>query len=165
MYDLGFPPPLQQKIAEYFNLSTHARYLVSYRPPRRVIHEYGYQVKEVGKINTSMTGAGPPSPSLPHPLPLSGSGENHTAYFYERINTPAPCRSRPNTTLFRIPPRPSLAGGEEEGELVVCSNKFLNCVQLAVGPLESCQAYVNDITASVLQAGRPKRERKPRIFF
>lgn len=151
MYDLGFPPHLQQKIAEHFNQSTHARYLVSYRPPRRVIHEYGYAVTEIGKINTSMT----------------GSGENHTAYFYKRNNTPAPCRARPNTTLYRIPPRPSSTSsdGEEVGELVVCSNKFLNCIQLAVGPLESCQAYVNDVTSSILQSGRPKRERKPRVFL
>jgi hypothetical protein len=151
MYDLGFPPPLQQKIAEHFNESTHARYLVSYRPPRRVIGEYGYAVKEIGKINTSMT----------------GSGENHTAYFYQRTNAPAPCRARPNTTLLRIPPRPSASGeaGEEEGELVVCSNKFLSCVKLAVGPLESLQAYVNDVTSSHLQSGRPKRDRKPRAFL
>jgi hypothetical protein len=56
MYDLGFPPPLQQKIAEYFNASTHAQYLVSYRPPRRVMHEYGYDVEPIGKLSTSMTG-------------------------------------------------------------------------------------------------------------
>lgn len=147
MYDLGFPPPLQQKIAEYFNNSTHARYLVSYRPPRRVINEYGYAVKELGKINTSMT----------------GSGENHTAYFYQRINRPAPCIARPNTTLLTIPARPS--PDAQEDEIVVCSNKFLNCIELAIGSVESLQAYVNDVNASVLDAGRPKRERKPRTFL
>jgi hypothetical protein len=33
-------------------------YLVSYRPPRRVIGEYGYEVDEIGKMPTSMTGMG-----------------------------------------------------------------------------------------------------------
>jgi hypothetical protein len=47
----------------------------------------------------------------------------------------------------------------------VCSNKFLSCIKLAVGPLESCQAYVNDVTSSHLQSGRPKRDRKPRTFL
>ncbi len=40
MYDLGFPPPLQQSIARKFNNSQYAQYLVSYRPPRRVIEEF-----------------------------------------------------------------------------------------------------------------------------
>lgn len=70
MYDLGFPPPLQQSIARKFNSSVHATHLVSYRPPARVIDEYGYAVEFVDKLNTSMF----------------GSGENHTAYFYKRIN-------------------------------------------------------------------------------
>jgi len=56
MYDLGFPPPLQQSIARKFNNSVHARYLVSYRPPHRVIHEYGYQVEFVDKYSTRMHG-------------------------------------------------------------------------------------------------------------
>ena len=39
MYDLGFPPPLQQSIARKFNTSVHGQYLISYRPPYRVIGE------------------------------------------------------------------------------------------------------------------------------
>jgi len=39
-----------------FIRSTHAKYLVSYRPPRRVINEYGYEVEEMFKMPTSMTG-------------------------------------------------------------------------------------------------------------
>jgi len=37
MYDLGFPPPLQQSIAKKFNDSVHCVGFVSYRPPIRVI--------------------------------------------------------------------------------------------------------------------------------
>lgn len=94
---------------------------------------------------------------------LLGSGENHTAYFYQRINRPAPCTVRPNTTMLTIPAR--LSPDEQEDEIVVCSNKFLHCIELAIGSVESLQAYVNDVNASVLESGRPKRERKPRTFL
>ena len=56
MYDLGFPPPLQQSIAVKFNNSVHARYLVSYRPPKRVIEEYGYDVECIDRLCTNMFG-------------------------------------------------------------------------------------------------------------
>jgi hypothetical protein len=79
MYDLGFPPPLQQKIAENFNnrcvmfychsfdgsqvnsfigifCSVHCKYLISYRPPHRVLHEYGYLVTPIAQVPTSMHG-------------------------------------------------------------------------------------------------------------
>lgn len=56
MYDLGFPPELQQSIAEKFNNSVHSECLVSYRPPRRVIEEYGYDVTFVEKFSTLMHG-------------------------------------------------------------------------------------------------------------
>jgi hypothetical protein len=69
MYDLGFPPPLQQSIARKFNSSQHAQFLVSYRPPHRVIHEYAYDVELVDQCPTSM----------------HGSGESHMCYFYRRL--------------------------------------------------------------------------------
>jgi len=96
MYDLGFPPPLQQRIAEKFNNSVHARYLVSYRPPHRVIHEYGYEVELVEQSNTSM----------------HGSGESHMAYFYKRTNTPA----QPTASSFKIkiPKRRNFRGEKDE---------------------------------------------------
>jgi hypothetical protein len=83
MFDLGFPPPLQKSIARKFNnrcaesavpifsstpstqfaiyspvclRSVHAECLVSYRPPRRVIHEYGYAVTFVDQVLCSMHG-------------------------------------------------------------------------------------------------------------
>jgi hypothetical protein len=79
MFDLGFPPPLQKSIAQKFNNrymyshnktdtlltslslnclpnSVHAECLVSYRPPRRVINEYGYAVTFVDQVLCSMHG-------------------------------------------------------------------------------------------------------------
>lgn len=55
-YDLGFPPDLQKKIAVQFNTSQHGKYFISYRPPKRVIEEYLYDVTFVGQMNTTMTG-------------------------------------------------------------------------------------------------------------
>jgi hypothetical protein len=56
MYDLGFPPDLQQSIANKFNHSVSPKYLISYRPPHRVIDEYGYQVESIHQMNTKMHG-------------------------------------------------------------------------------------------------------------
>lgn len=56
MYDLGFPPDLQKSIANKFNQSVYPRFLISYRPPRRVIDEYGYEVECIHQMNTKMFG-------------------------------------------------------------------------------------------------------------
>mmetsp|Transcript_11506 Transcript_11506/g.18785 ORF Transcript_11506/g.18785 Transcript_11506/m.18785 type:complete len:392 (+) Transcript_11506:75-1250(+) len=143
MYDLGFPPPLQQKIAEYFNNSTHATYLVSYRPPRRVIGEYGYEVEEIGKMPTSMT----------------GSGESHTAYFYKRTNSPAPLKARAGVSMLQVPPRES---SHPEISEVVCSNYFRHSIELALGPVDELSEHVEKVSNKILNSGRPKRERKSR---
>ena len=58
MYDLGFPPDLQQSIARKFNTSAYAEWFISYRPPHRVIGEYGYEVEFKHQMMTSMHGAG-----------------------------------------------------------------------------------------------------------
>ena len=58
MYDLGFPPDLQQSIARKFNTSAYAEWFISYRPPHRVIEEYGYEVEFKHKMATSMHGNG-----------------------------------------------------------------------------------------------------------
>lgn len=143
MYDLGFPPSLQQKIAEYFNASTHAQYLVSYRPPRRVIKEYGFDVEEIGKMPTSMT----------------GSGESHTAYFYKRTSSPAPCVARTGTSLLTVPAREA---SDLRHSDVVCSNYFKESIEHALGPVQTLARHVESVSDQILNAGRPKRERKPR---
>jgi hypothetical protein len=42
--------------SDVFVNSCHAEYLVSYRPPHRVIDEYGYAVEFLEQFNTSMHG-------------------------------------------------------------------------------------------------------------
>ena len=133
----------------HMSSSTHARYLVSYRPPRRVLHEYGYDVEPIGKLSTSMT----------------GSGENHTAYFYKRLSRPAPCVARPGTTLIELPARTNRRGQEAPPKTMVCSDKFRQCVELACGDAADCQRYVNGVANDMINAARPKRDRKPRKLF
>jgi len=86
MYDLGFPPDLQKSIANKFNNSQYAEYLVSYRPPRRVIDEYGYAVKFIDQMSTSM----------------HGSGENHMAYFYKRTSAVPALTNAIRETLKKV---------------------------------------------------------------
>eukprot|EP01039_Chlorochromonas_danica_P006633 gene6633-7326_t len=147
MYDLGFPPPLQRSIAEKFHRSVHARYLISYRCPRRVIDEYGYKVRPICQINTSMF----------------GSGENHMAYFYERIMD-----EEGTSTRNKLPPRKAdrvtLPGrcALEEDVQVYCDPAFTKAVQLAAGPLDELADHVQEVTNAFMNAARPKRERKAR---
>ena len=56
MFDIGFPPKLQRRIATKFNSSLYAAWLISYRPPRLVINSYGYNVKLIQQFSTSMHG-------------------------------------------------------------------------------------------------------------
>jgi hypothetical protein len=94
-----------------------------------------------------------------------GSGENHTAYFYKRLSTPAPRTARPGTSLITLPARPSAQGGRREAPLtVVCSDKFKHCVELAAGDVLACQQYVSGVTDDMINAERPKRERKQRVM-
>jgi len=149
MYDLGFPPPLQQSIALKFNNSQYAQYLVSYRPPRRVIEEYGYAVEFVDKVSTSM----------------HGSSEGHMAYFYRRTNEPPKLTAAERAVYknLRMPARP---GFGEKTEEVLCDAAFEKCARLAVGPvsdLAAFAAYVVD--TELLNSERPKRERKPVRLF
>lgn len=146
MYDLGFPPPLQQSIARKFNSSQYAECLVSYRPPRRVIEEYGYAVEFVTQLPTSM----------------HGSGEGHTAYFYRRSNS-APKLSAAQTadkyTKVKLAARPGMA---EKDVNVLCDKLFADCVKLAAGDVEALQAEADKVVDETLNATRPKRDRRPR---
>lgn len=125
--------------------STHAQYLISYRTPRRVLDEYGYEVEFIGKIGTTMT----------------GSGEGHTCYFYKRTSTPKPLKVRSGTSIIHIPAR---EGFDEEACDVVCADKFKPCVSLAVGDFNTYKAGVAAQAEEMMNSGRPKRIRKPRVL-
>ena len=149
MYDLGFPPPLQQSIAKKFNDSQYAQYLVSYRPPRRVIEEYGYAVEHVDQISTSM----------------HGSGEGHMAYFYKRTNKPPKLTAAERAAYkpLRLPARP---GFEETTTDVLCDAAFEKCAKLAVGEVSDLAAFAAHVVdTELLSSDRPKRERKPVRLF
>lgn len=144
MYDLGFPPPLQQSIARKFNESVHARYLVSYRPPNRVINEYGYKVELVDQVPTSM----------------HGSHEIHTAYFYRRTNKPSSRKS--SDLILRIPGRRQLKEADVD---VVCDPAFYDHSRLAVGCLSELQSFVTSAALANMESERPRRERKQTVKY
>jgi hypothetical protein len=56
MFDVGFELDLHRLIAVLFNESQYVNSLISYKPPRRIIHECGFKVKFVHKFNTAMHG-------------------------------------------------------------------------------------------------------------
>jgi hypothetical protein len=143
-YDLGFPPPLQQRIAEKFNTSFYAKYFISYRPPHRVINEYGYKVEFMNQFLTSM----------------HGSGEGHTVYFYKR--TVAFPKVPANALKVTFPKR---AGFNEVEEEFVCDQVFLECVKVAVGPVKGLQDHAKGVVNEYVSSARPKRERKTRVIL
>lgn len=56
MFDVGFPLLLHCSIAKKFNRSRYATYLVSFKAPRYIINTFGFKVKLLTQINTSMHG-------------------------------------------------------------------------------------------------------------
>jgi hypothetical protein len=149
MYDLGFPPPLQRNIANKFNNSQYAQYLVSYRPPRRVIDEYGYDVEHIAQMTTSM----------------HGSGENHMAYFYKRksLIPKLTAEMRSNLKKVTFPARP---GFDEKTTDILCDLSFESCVKMAVGDIEPLHKYATKVVETqLLSSDRPVRDRKPRRLF
>jgi len=144
MYDLGFPPPLQQSIARKFNTSQYAQCLVSYRPPRRVIEEYGYEVEFIDQMSTSM----------------HGSGEGHMAYFYRRTSSAPKLSASEIKEKYKkvlLPARPFM---NEKDTNVLCDPLFAACVASAAGDVSDLQAEADKVVDETLNSERPKRERK-----
>lgn len=142
MYDLGFPPQLQINIAQKFNSSMYAKYLVSYRPPHRVVNEFGFKVRLVYKILTTM----------------HGSRETHTAYFYCRDLASYPLSQNISNTVIRVPGRIDFKESDHE---VYCDPMFVEASILAVGKMDSINAHATDTQKTFLTSKRPRRETKP----
>lgn len=66
MFDVGFPPKLLRALAGIFNASETTRCLACYQAPRRLICDYGFNVK----LETRLT------------LSMHGSTEKHTCFVY-----------------------------------------------------------------------------------
>ena len=56
MFDVGFPDNLCRHLAEIFNVSSTANYLISYHLSPRLIELYGFDVEYLCQISTSMHG-------------------------------------------------------------------------------------------------------------
>lgn len=145
--------------------SKYARYLVSYRPPHRVMGEYGYSVEPVTQILTSMFGTPVWSSHTPsywwghlYIFAPVGSGEGHTAYFYKRVNIPTRFNSA-SMPKVKLPARKGFAESDEE---VFCDPSFLPAVTDAVSKVASFLVKTNDLLASHLTSARPTRTRRPR---
>ena len=64
----SFEKDLSKKLAPRFNKSSTAKYLISFKKPKKIIKKWKFQVELVGKFPTSM----------------HGSSEKHTCYVYHR---------------------------------------------------------------------------------
>ena len=56
MFDVGFPCQLHVNMAIKFNCSFYATYLISYKPPRFIINDIGFQVMFMNQFPTRMHG-------------------------------------------------------------------------------------------------------------
>jgi hypothetical protein len=56
MFDVGFPCELHYSLANKFNCSLYAIYLISYQPPKFIIDEFGFKVLLMHQFSTRMNG-------------------------------------------------------------------------------------------------------------
>lgn len=87
MFDVGFPPAVLVSIANAFNKSNTAQVLVCFTKPRKIIEQYGFAVKLISQIKTSMC----------------GSSETHTAYVYSATPSIPTTFIIPSSTAITIP--------------------------------------------------------------
>ena len=78
MFDKGFPPVLMEHIAHVFNTSSNSKYLMCYKNPKKIVDNYEFNVEEIGRVRTSM----------------SGSGEGNTCFFYRKLESKKEEKSR-----------------------------------------------------------------------
>jgi hypothetical protein len=71
MFDKGFPPVLMEHIANVFNSSLNSKYLMCFKKPKIIVEKYEFNVEEIGRVRTSM----------------SGSGEGNTCFFYRKLES------------------------------------------------------------------------------
>jgi hypothetical protein len=106
-------------------------------------------------------------------LDETGSGENHTAYFYERIleedeverliqEHKKSCDADKQIKMT-LPGRLNIpAIGFEDDEEIYCDPAFHHAVQLAAGPLSALIEYTQEVNSAFMNQERSKRERKPK---
>ncbi len=134
---------------------------MSYRPPRRVIKEYGYNVEFIARHLTSMFGK---NVHIDHNHKMdifficifSGSGEGHTAYFYKRIGTIPSTPVLSNQKSLTIPKRTNFRLAESDTE-VYCDELFYEPAKQATQEVEILAETVKIAIDEHLNSGRSKR--------
>lgn len=136
-FDTGFPPNLLEKLAQLFNTSEYAIFLISYNKPSIVIDDYKYNVEIQQNLGIS----------------LHGSNEKKTVYFYKKKVIP-PSEMPPYRVKLTLPQR---LGIDEEPIEIFCDPSFLKGIEIAVGPPAGVSAYLNQCVDKFTNGPRPKR--------
>jgi hypothetical protein len=172
MFDVGFPYELHVSIAQRFNISIYAAYLISYKPPRSIIGDFGFNVKYIDHLNTSMHGMSIIFQFLLLLKLISpvynitlGSQEGHMVYFYSRV-TPTMLSTIPVPPLLRSRPRndsskePKVVQAEvpqqvkvilyrgDGDEEFLCDPCFLEAINIALFQAADLKKYVLDLSMS-----------------
>ena len=102
-FDIGFPVFALKEFACAFNASRTAEYLINFHKPKLTIDTYGFDVEEVGRLVTYMT----------------GSHEGHTGFIYRRVGRGSGARAKAaafkrakaaaDALEFGVPPAPAVA--------------------------------------------------------
>lgn len=148
MCDVAFPESLMTSIASKFNASRYVQFLVSFRTPKRIIHDFGFHVDFLEKQIQCR---------------LHGSNEKHTAYFYraKRINDDRDDRDNRDDRDDRDnrDNRDNENHKDNKDNKLFCDRLFLESCKLALGPPEILKTFVDDQVNKFLNSGRPKRKR------
>jgi hypothetical protein len=138
-FDVGFPPDVMDKMAEMFNRSS-AKYFISFHAPRKVLDAYGFSVKNIGRVATSM----------------AGSSEGHKCYFYKRVastdvesDSDSECESvqmSPPNNVNNCPP-------------MTVDPLFSQGIELLKGGREAMVEWIADFFGQA-NAGRTRRQKR-----
>lgn len=142
MFSIGFPPSLWLDLAEMWNRSSaECEYMICYHSPKNIIDSYGFHVRLLTQLPTSM----------------HGSKEGHTSYIYQRIDdvegkgTSESTISRQSSTKSTQTPCDPLFRQ---------SYKMVQDIEEKEGGLATLYEHVSEQVHQCLESGRPKRSKR-----
>jgi hypothetical protein len=149
MFDKGFPPVLMQHIADVFNASKTSKYLMCFKKPKTIVDAYEFNVEEIGRVRTSM----------------SGSGEGNTCFFYRKLGqtnaTNKSSSSKSTAFSWQVPLPPTDASvAPPVDHCVEYGQKGMECATIAsTGSLTEYRDWLKQQVGFERSTGRRLRSR------
>ena len=142
-YDDGFPPMVLIHIAQGFNRSLSARYLISYHSPNEWIDNYGLEAEVIGQLQAARAGKG-----------------SKTCYFYKRLSSSWKRILKQEKKLFAQTEEHSQAEKEKEKLFLPIDPLFQHGFDVVARGKDGVLASIETFFKENLHGKRSKRIRK-----